>query len=54
MVVTVIRMTLYGVRTVVFSLIRQKLPVKQLRFGDVSGGEEGYHTLGKLICFGIA
>jgi len=31
------------------------LPVKQLRFGDVSGGgEEGYHTLGKLKCYGIA
>ena len=32
------------------------LPVKQLRFGDTSrvGGEEGYHTLGKLRCYGIA
>ena len=30
------------------------LPVKQLRFGDVSSGEEGYHTLGKLKCYGIA
>ena len=31
------------------------LPVKQLRFGDVSGGgEEGRHTLGKLECYGIA
>ena len=33
---------------------KTKLPVKQLRFGDVSGSEEGYHTLGKLKCFGIA
>ena len=33
---------------------KTKLPVKQLRFGDVSSGEEGYHTLGKLKCFGIA
>jgi len=31
------------------------LPVKQLRFGDASGyREEGYHTLGKLKCYGIA
>ena len=31
------------------------LPVKQLRFGDTGGsGEEGYHTLGKLKCYGIA
>ena len=29
------------------------LPVKQLRFGDVSSGESGYHTLGKLKCYGI-
>ena len=29
------------------------LPVKQLRFGDTGGsGEEGYHTLGKLKCYG--
>ena len=33
---------------------KTKLPVKQLRFGDVRGSEEGYHTLGKLKCFGIA
>ena len=33
---------------------KTKLPVKQLRFGDVSSPEEGYHTLGKLKCFGIA
>ena len=32
---------------------KTKLPVKQLRFGDVSSVEEGYHTLGKLKCFGI-
>ncbi|KAL9975857.1 hypothetical protein ACROYT_G013071 [Oculina patagonica] len=31
------------------------LPVKQLRFGDTGGSsEQGYHTLGKLKCFGIA
>ena len=30
------------------------LPVKQLRFGDVSSPEQGYHTLGKLKCYGIA
>ena len=30
------------------------LPVKQLRFGDTTGSEEGYHTLGKLRCYGIA
>ena len=31
------------------------LPVKQLRFGDTGGsGEQGYHTLGKLKCFGTA
>ena len=34
---------------------KTKLPVKQLRFGDTGGsGEQGYHTLGKLKCFGIA
>ena len=34
---------------------KTKLPVKQLRFGDASGnGEEGYHTLGKLKCYGTA
>ncbi len=34
------------------------LPVKQLRFGDTGGSkdndEEGYHTLGKFKCYGIA
>lgn len=30
------------------------LPVLQLRFGDTGGnGEEGYHTLGKLECYGL-
>ena len=33
---------------------KTKLPVKQLRFGDVRTDEECYHTLGKLKCFGIA
>ena len=31
------------------------LPVKQLRFGDTGdSGEQGYHTLGKLKCYGTA
>ena len=31
------------------------LPVKQLRFGDTGGNDEqGYHTLGKFKCYGIA
>ena len=31
------------------------LPVKQLRFGDTgSSFEQGYHTLGKLRCYGTA
>ncbi|KAL9975108.1 hypothetical protein ACROYT_G012225 [Oculina patagonica] len=30
------------------------LPVKQLRFGDTGdSGEQGYHTLGKLKCYGM-
>ena len=34
---------------------KTKLPVKQLRFRDIGdSGEQGYHTLGKLRCFGIA
>ena len=33
---------------------KTKLPVKQLRFGDTSGTEQGYHTLGKLRCYGTA
>ena len=33
---------------------KTKLPVEQLRFGDVRTDEEGYHTLGKLKCFVIA
>ena len=34
---------------------KTKLPVKQLRFGDTGGTrEQGYHTLGKLKCYGIA
>ena len=32
---------------------KTKLPVKQLRFGDTGHGhEQGYHTLGKLKCYG--
>ena len=34
---------------------KTKLPVKQLRFGDTGNKrEQGYHTLGKLKCYGIA
>ena len=34
---------------------KTKLPVKQLRFGDTGGqAEQGYHTLGKLKCYGTA
>ena len=37
---------------------KTQLPVKQLRFGDTtrygSIDEKGYHTLGKLKCYGIA
>ena len=33
---------------------KSHLPVSQLRFGDTGGdGEEGYHTLGKLGCYGM-
>ena len=34
---------------------KTKLPVKQLRFGDTgySDSDQGYHTLGKLKCFGL-
>ena len=30
---------------------KTRLPVKQLRFGDTTGIEKGYHTLGKLKCY---
>ena len=33
---------------------KTKLPVKQLRFGDTGVNDQGYHTLGKLKCYGIA
>ncbi len=34
---------------------KTQLPVTQLRFGDTGhSGEEGYHTLGKLKCYGLA
>ena len=34
---------------------KTKLPVIQLRFGDTGGShEKGYHTLGKLKCYGVA
>ena len=39
-----------------FLTIRSHLPVKQLRFGDTGHkviDEEGYHTLGKLECYGL-
>ncbi|XP_035659048.1 neurexin-4-like [Branchiostoma floridae] len=31
---------------------KDDLPVKQLRFGDTTAPEDGYHMLGKLICHG--
>ena len=31
---------------------KTRLPVKQLRFGDTYGSAQGYHTLGKLKCYG--
>ena len=31
---------------------KTKLPVKQLRFGDTGIDDHGYHTLGKLKCYG--
>ena len=39
-----------------FLTIKSHLPVKQLRFGDTRDpyfDEEGYHTLGKLECYGL-
>ena len=36
---------------------KTRLPVKQLRFGETGTtyyNEQGYHTLGKLKCYGIA
>ena len=30
------------------------LPASQLRFGDAAYGNKGYHTLGKLKCYGTA
>ena len=34
---------------------KNHLPVRQMRFSDTTGTfEEGYHTLGKLKCYGIA
>ena len=34
---------------------KTKLPVKQLRFGETgNSNEDGYHTLGKLKCYGLA
>ena len=33
---------------------KTKLPVKQLRFGDIDNNRQvGYHTVGKLKCYGI-
>ncbi|XP_020609572.1 contactin-associated protein 1-like, partial [Orbicella faveolata] len=33
---------------------KTRLPVTKLKFGDVGGIEEGYHTLGKLKCYGVS
>ena len=32
---------------------KTKLPVKQLRFGDIGNNNFGYHTLGKFKCYGL-
>ena len=38
-----------------FLTTKSHLPVKQLRFGDTADRDEfGYHTLGKLRCYGIS
>ncbi|XP_031564039.1 neurexin-4-like [Actinia tenebrosa] len=39
-----------------FGLLSYKddLPITMLRFGDVTPSEKGYHTLGKLKCYGQA
>jgi hypothetical protein len=35
-----------------FLVDKEYLPVSELRFGDTgSTSEEGYHTLGKLVCW---
>ena len=56
MAVTVIRMTMYGVKTAVSSpTSKTKLPVTELRFGDTDKPrEEGYHTLGTFMCYATA
>ena len=33
---------------------KASLPVTKMRFGDVSHLEQGYHTLGKLKCYGVS
>ena len=34
---------------------KSSLPVTQIRLGDLNySNEEGYHTLGKLKCYGLA
>ena len=53
-VATVIRMTNVWREDSGLLTDKTHLPVKQLRFGDISGSEQGYHTLGKLKCYGIA
>ena len=54
--VTVIRMTIHGMKTRQDNKTdKTTLPVIQLYFGDLGGStEKGYHTLGKLKCYGIA
>ena len=47
-------MILSGVRTAVLITNKSHLPVTQLRFGDTGEQkEDGYHTLGKLKCYGM-
>ena len=56
MVVIAVKTTTCGVKTGLLT-DETKLPVKQLRFGDTGNPnktEAGYHTLGKLKCYGIA
>ena len=34
---------------------KTSLPVTKMRIGDLGGSnEEGYHTLGKLKCYGVS
>jgi len=56
MVVTVMRLALYGVKTAVSSLTRHicQLNITGSGIQAVRSSEESYHTLEKLKCYGIA